>query len=50
MTSLDELKAMVGKTVTEIQYESGSDTAYIIYGSGYGLEVSVEPEYEEGEE
>jgi len=47
MTSLEELNNMVGKYITEIQYEPGSDIAVVVYGSGYGLEVNVIPEGEE---
>lgn len=47
--TVQELRELIGKTVTEIEYEPGEFTAYIVTRDGTGLEVVVEPTEEEEE-
>ena len=47
MTTAEEMKRFIGKTIASVEYENGSDSAYFIFTDGYGLELKVEPTEEE---
>lgn len=49
MTAKKLRETLVGKTIDDVEYNEGEKTAYLITKDGFGVEVLVEPTYEEEE-
>lgn len=45
--TVQDYEKFIGKRIKEVQYEDGSDICILETDDGYGIEVAVEPTFED---